>query len=71
VKLDTIELALCVETNILRLDLLTVLAETVANRQSNFERIEAVRRDFYTRLEEAKEIAGHARGTRAPIRDSI
>jgi hypothetical protein len=40
-----------------------VQAETVANRQATFERIEAVRRDFCTRLEEAKEMAGHARGT--------
>jgi hypothetical protein len=63
VKLDTIELALGVETNSLRLDLSTVQAETVANRQANFERFEAVRREFHVRLEEAKEMAGHTRGT--------
>jgi hypothetical protein len=45
-KQDTIELPLGVETNSLPLDLSTVQAETVANRQANFERIEAVRRDF-------------------------
>jgi hypothetical protein len=83
VKLHTIELALGVETNSFRLDLSTVQAGTISNRQATFERIEAVRRDFYTRLEEANEMAGHVRGNAtevqrdyimvsfpAPIRDS-
>jgi hypothetical protein len=62
VKLDTIELALGAETNSLRLDLSTVQAETISYRQANFERMEAVRKDFHARLDEAKEMAGHSRG---------
>jgi hypothetical protein len=62
VKLETIELSLGVETNNLRLDLSNLQAETISNRHANFERIEAVRREFHTRLEEAKEMAGHANG---------
>jgi hypothetical protein len=63
VKLDTIEMSLGVETDNLRLDLSNMQAETISKRQTTFERIEAVRREFHTRLEEAKEMAGHARGT--------
>jgi hypothetical protein len=62
-KLDPIELARDEETNNLRLDLLHMQAETISNRQATFERIEAVRRELNTRLEEAKEMAGHTRGT--------
>jgi hypothetical protein len=63
VKLDTIQLALGVETNSLRLDLSTVQAGAISNRQATFERTEAVKRDFHVRLEEAKEMAGHTNGT--------
>jgi hypothetical protein len=38
-------------------------AETISNRQATSERFEAVRREFHTRLEEAKEMAGHTCGT--------
>jgi hydroxypyruvate isomerase len=63
VKLDTIELALDMETTNLRSDLSNMQAETIANRQATSESIEVVRREFHTRLEEAKEMAGHTRGT--------
>jgi exonuclease VII large subunit len=64
VKLDTIELALEEETNNLRSDLSNMQAETIPNRLSTSDRIEAVRREVHTRLEEAKKMAGHTRGTR-------
>jgi hypothetical protein len=63
VKLETKELSLGVETNNHRLDLSNIQAETISNRQATSERIEAVRREFHTRLEEAKEMAGHTHGT--------
>jgi hypothetical protein len=63
VKLEAIELSLGVETNDLRLDLSNMQAETISNRQATSERIEAIRREFHTRLEEAKEMAGHTHGT--------
>jgi BMFP domain-containing protein YqiC len=62
VKLETIELSLGMETNNIRLDLSTMQTETLSNRQVTFERLEAVRREFHTRLEEAKEMTGQARG---------
>jgi hypothetical protein len=63
IKLQTTELSLGLETKNLRLDLSTMQAETLTVRQLTFERSEAVRREFQTRLEEAKEMAGHVRGT--------
>jgi hypothetical protein len=62
VKLDPVELALEEETNNLRSDLSNMQAETISNTQATSERFEAVRREFHTRLEEAKKMPGHTRG---------